>query len=508
MTVTCVAAAAAAWWPFVNLRLGPYPVANIAARHGLHLQNIRADGWAGSSWGAAWEPYASAPYAHWPPASNLTHWLVAELFDGPTDFQLLAVQYFYGVAAVAGLVVLARRVGAGPWATAAAVTIIGAQSWFFWFAPLGPDLAATTWFCVWAVPYVADRRLPDRRGWWAGLAAGIWGWHTIAAVGVLSAISAVTHRRRGVGWGWLWPAAGTVCAAAGTAVWAFAVDAAGLVTHTRRQVGIPDVFTTARDMVDSAATMDLTGFLTVAAVPMWVVGFWVGRRATRIVLAGTVGSVIALAGLLSLNARTNAHWPHLLLVPTVVAATVVGTWLWSLAARELRIRSTVPLAAAAVLVVAAVVHAAALQNIAVYRVTAVLAEAGEVAAVNPPAGTQEWAWTNSTPFLTRWLAYYWHLPPAPAIPEAVPHNDVAVMQLRPPAAGWPGGWRAVAGHRLTDPDLVPLPQYWVFAEPFTGPVSDPTVPTWTRKPTHCWLWEVGHPTVGDPLNPQQAPAEC
>ena len=447
VTVACVAAGVVAWWPFVNLRLGPYLVGNVAARHGLHLQNIRADGWAGSAWGAAWEPYASAPYAHWPPASNLTHWIVAELFDGPTDFQLLAVQHFYAVAAVAGLVVLARRVGASPWATAAAVTIVGAQSWFFWVAPLGPELAATAWFCVWAVPFVSDRRLPNRRGWWAGLAAGIWGWHTIAAVGVLSAIAAVTHRRRRVGWGWLWPAAGAGCAAVGTAVWALAADTGGLVTHTRRQVGVPDVFATVRDMVEHVTIYDFTGLLTVAAVPLWVVGCWVGRRSTRIVVAGTVGSVIALAGLLSLNARGNPHWPHLLVVPTFVAAAVAGTWLWSLAAdglRRLRIRSTVPLAAAAVLVVAAVAYPAALEDIAVYRYTAVLAEAGDVAVANPPPEAQEWAWTNSD--LTRWIAYYWQLPPAPAIPEAVPDTEVAVMRLRPLPDGGPGGWRAVRDH--------------------------------------------------------------
>ena len=442
------------------------------------------------------------------PGSNVAHWLVAELFDGPTDFQLLAVQHFYAVAAVTGLVVLSRRVGASPWATAAAVMIVGAQSWFFWIAPLGPDIAATTWFCVWAVPYVCDRRVPDRRGWWAGLAAGIWGWHTIAAVGVISAVAAVTHHRRGrVGWGWAWPAAGAVCAAAGTAVWALAVDAGGLVTHTRRQIGVPDITDTASVMFEHVTAWDFTGFLTVAAVPLWIGGLWVGRRSTRIVVAGTVGSVIMLAAVMSVNARSQSHWPHLFVVPTVVGAAVTGTWLWSLAApglRKLRIDSSVPLAVAAVLGVVAISGPAVQADISVYRYMAAAAEAGDVAVANPPAGTQEWAWTSAD--LNRWLAYYWHLPPAPAIPDAVPDNDVAVMQLRNLPSGRPGGWQAVPGRQLTaDPDLAPLPQQWTFAEPFTGHVADPTIRTATRKPARCWLWETAHPTVH---NRQQAPTEC
>ena len=131
-----VAILAVGWWDLLFLPLGASHDGRINARFGLHVRNFLEHGLSGSDYLASMAPFSDQPYVHHPPLLNLLHALVASVL-GQGEWQLRLIGYLAGLATVAGLIWLARRLGLRGGPAVLAMALVAGTPMFWIYARLG-----------------------------------------------------------------------------------------------------------------------------------------------------------------------------------------------------------------------------------------------------------------------------------------------------------------------------------------------------------------------------------
>lgn len=310
----------ATWIPRLT---GPLPgnhVGNVAARYGLHVRNLFADGIVGSSFSAAWQPYRTEPYAHHPPLLNLLDAVVG-LFPGEATFQVMLVPVVLGASALPAAAWLLRTLGFGWRATLLAVAAMAATAYFWVYSQVmvdvGPILALTAGV-VRLVDGSTNRRLVAAVAAlvavtsllsWPGIA------FTVALVSWLVARRAAPAR----------PIVAIAVLAIGTSL-AFMVGVSGsdeLIEQTdqRTTAGSYPLGTVARAALDDAR--DLLPWWYLVLIPL-IVGFGLADRRSRWLMA--LFTVAASAWTLVLGNGTVVHdyWAYLLLLPGLLGGAALA----------------------------------------------------------------------------------------------------------------------------------------------------------------------------------------
>jgi hypothetical protein len=95
------------WVPNLDLPLGDSHHGRVLGRYGIQIRNLNTEGFTNSGFGTDWTPYASAPYAHHPPLSNLVYASSVWLF-GLNATALRLVGTLAGLTTIPGLALLLR----------------------------------------------------------------------------------------------------------------------------------------------------------------------------------------------------------------------------------------------------------------------------------------------------------------------------------------------------------------------------------------------------------------
>ena len=321
---TCVAAMTAvvvATW--ITRLTSPLPgnhIGNVAARYGLHVRNLFADGLVGSSFSAAWEPYRTEPYAHHPPLLNLLDAIVG-LVPGEATFQVLLVPVVLAASALPAAAWLLRTLGFGWRATLLAVAAMAATAYFWVYShvmvDLGPILALTA-SVVLLIDGSTNRRLVAAVSAlvavnallsWPGIA------FTVALVGWL------VVRRTESAW-----RVGTVALVSIGASLAFMVGVSGRAelldqTDQRRSSGSYPVGTVARYALDDAR--DLLPLWYLVLTPL-LVGFGIADRRSRWLMALFTAAAAAWTLVLGNGTVVHDYWAYLLLLPGLLGCAALA----------------------------------------------------------------------------------------------------------------------------------------------------------------------------------------
>ena len=426
-----VAILAVGWWDLLFLPLGASHDGRINGRFGLQVRNFVENGLSGSDYLASMAPFSEQPYVHHPPLLNVMHALVGS-FLGQGEWQLRLTGYLAGLATVAGLIWLARRLGLRGGPAVLAMALVAGTPMFWIYARLGLGVSLMVILLGLRVRHLGASGVepapslgsdgPSAAYPSAVMPAVVAGavafssWTGALLVAVLAGwglVHAGSRRTAGL-------VAGTGAAMVlVTLVWALAVgDGGELVAHAaeRRRWPAWD------DLVENYRWFYGTlfpGWFRWAIVPALVAA--VADRRTRMA-SGVV--VIALGVWTLANpdaAFLHDYWTYPLLVPVMLGVTVM---LDRLGTVRLGIGSLIGWKRARVPAVAGLVLLAVLgfRSLGAYRhayFDAPSDAGGLVRAVGPAPG-QAVAWVaEGVDPLPRWVSYYWDLPVAEVTPDGI-----------------------------------------------------------------------------------------
>lgn len=431
------AAVAVTWVPLFTAPFGDNHSGGITSRYALHLRNLQEKGFFESNYGADWEPYANAPYAHHPPLRNIFDVLFGSL-PGDGEYQLRIAPFFFALLAIPAAAGLLRALGIRWLPTLLAVGLLVVTGYFWVYGHLRYDLGIILALAA-LVAYLRQRPQPPR--WMVvaaclvALLAGLQSWPSIAFAGALG----------------LWLLAGRrldrVTVAVGVSM------AAGVVVSLSYVFGVHGLepLVSQTEMRTSGGTFTAFEFAT----RQWrfaseMLPFWYLVLLPLAVLAGlfdrrtrtftAVTAVFAAGFVLVFNhgAYIHQYWGFLVLIPGLVGmGALLDGVAGGLSARW--VTGSAAAAGLALMIGAGVAYGDISQRYH-YQPTA----AGRLVVANPPPPDQAYAWHLRLKHLPRWLAYYWDLPPRTARPdrlvarEAGPDDIVLVNTAQPPVwLAWP-----------------------------------------------------------------------
>jgi 4-amino-4-deoxy-L-arabinose transferase-like glycosyltransferase len=388
----------------------------------MQVRNFVENGLSGSDYLASMAPFSEQPYVHHPPLLNVMHALVGS-FLGQGEWQLRLIGYLAGLATVAGLIWLARRLGlrAGP--TVLAMALVAGTPMFWIYARLGLGVSLMVILLgLWVrhlgtsgvkpipslgsdVPSAAEPSVVILAVVAGAVAFSSWtGALLVAVLAGWGLVHAGSRRTAGL-------VAGTGAAVVlVTLVWALAVgDGSELVAHAaeRRQWPAWD------DLVENYRRFYGTlfpGWFRWAIAPALVAA--VADRRTRM----ASGAVVIALGVWTLAnpdaAFLHDYWTYPLLVPVMLGVAVI---LDRLGTGRPGIGGMIGWQRARLLAVAGLVLLAALgfRSLGAYRhayFDAPSDAGGLIRAVGPAPGQQvAWVAEGVDP-LSRWVSYYWDIP--------------------------------------------------------------------------------------------------
>ncbi|MBE1485122.1 ArnT family glycosyltransferase [Plantactinospora soyae] len=459
MVGALTATVAMTWIPWLNAPFGDNHLGRIIGRYALHLRNLQQQGLLGSQFGADWQPYASAPYAHHPPLLNLLTALTG-LLPGDGEYQVWLPAYLLALLIIPAGAALLRGFGIRWSATLLALGLMVATPFYWVYSPLMFDLGL---ILALSAIVVRLRARPDPS---PGLVAAA------CATALLSTLVS-------------WP--GMVSAAV-LGLWLFAarrIDRvtvlvgasmlAGLVLSLAFVVGV-----TGLTLLGGQAELRSTGgshtvwrflrrqaYFASSLLPVWYLGALplamvaglLDRRSRGYLAMATGFTVLWVVGLNN-GAYMHSYWSYPGLVVGLVGMgvlldrvagrlsgrpgeapaapippvtgngpraalrraprTVARTTSRLAARRPARVAVTVLIGAALGTYLGTLVLGPVGQ-----RLLAEPARAGRLVAAHPPSVGQRYAWVAG-PAITspRWLAYYWQLTPQMLTPEILRSDPV------------------------------------------------------------------------------------
>ncbi len=413
---------AVGWWGLLFLPLGASHDGRINARFGLQVRNFLENGLSGSDYLASMAPFSELPYVHHPPLLNLMHAVVGSVL-GQGEWQLRLIGYLAGLATVAGLLWLARRLDLGAGATVLAMALVAGTPMFWIYARLGLGVSLMVILLgLWSRYLKASGAEPAQRPGSdspSGADPSLVVSAAVAGAVAFSSWTGVLLVAVLAGWGFFRPGsrrAAWLVAGAGAAmvlvtlVWALAVgDGAELAAHAAARRRWPAWDALVENYRWFYGTL-FPGWFRWLILPA-VVAAVVDRR-TR-VASGAI--VIALGVWTLVNpdaAFLHDYWTYPLLVPVLLGLAVI---LGRLGNGSPGIGRRIGWKRARALAVAGLVFLAVLGfgSLGAYRDAYFYApsDAGGLVRAAGPAPGQEVAWVaEGVDPLARWVSYYWDLP--------------------------------------------------------------------------------------------------
>lgn len=395
----CVLVVAASWAPRLWRPLGADHVGNVAARYGLHTRNLFERGLVDSTWGAAWEPYRSQPYAHHPPLRNAVDAAVG-LLPGESTFQLLVASTLLALVAVPAGTALLRLLGFSWPATLLSVGALATTGYFWVYGPvmfdLGPILAVAA-----GAAWVRTGRSPTWAPMLVGAGAFVLACASWPGVAFAAGLVAWLARGRGFDSTVRWVAAGSLSGAVVSATYTIGISGAGRLADQTATRTVGGDFSTGYmfgEIVGHVTAM-LPWWYVVAFVPAVIAGL-VDRRSRDLTAASAV-MALAWTLLLYQGAFVHDYWSYLLVVPGLLggAALVDGALT--------RTRRPATMVAVAAMGVAWTFGATVFGGVGERYVWGPSDAGAVLQSIEPPSG-QRTAWLVGLDHL-RLASYYWNI---------------------------------------------------------------------------------------------------
>ena len=427
-----IAILAAGWWELLFLPLGASHDGRINARFGLQVRNFLENGLPGSDYLASMAPFSEQPYVHHPPLLNLLHALAGS-FLGQGEWQLHLIGYLAGLATVAGLVWLARRLGLGAGATVLAMALVAATPMFWIYARLGLGVSLMVILLGLCIRFpgasAADPAGSPGSGSLSGtdLSPAVLG--VVAGAVAFSSWTGALLVAVLAGWGLFDPGSrrtARVVARAGavmvlvTLVWALAVgDAGELAAHAADRRRWPAWGALVENYRWFYGTL-FPGWFRWLILPA-IVAAVVDRRTRQ-----ASGAILIALGLWTMAnpdaAFLHDYWTYPLLMPVLLGMAVIldraGAGRPGAGSRTAWMRGARALAVAGLVLLAVL----GFRSLGAYREAYFHAPSdagGLVRAVGPAPG-QEVAWVaEGVDPLSRWVSYYWDLPVLEVSPDGI-----------------------------------------------------------------------------------------
>jgi len=415
---------AVSWWEILFLPLGDSHDGRIHGRFGLQVRNLLEGGLVDSSFLSSMEPFATQPYAHHPPLTNVIHATIGWLF-GIGEWQLHLPGFLAGLATVGALIWLLRELGLGSWVAVGATGLVASTPMFWIYARLGLGISLMLGFLA---LWVRRDRLaqPDRWLIVAGAATAFASWPgaaLVVVVGVWGRRRLETRRLAGL-------VLTTAAVAIGvTLLWALTTSSFSELTgHTADRVRIP---VTIGEFVDQYRWFYQTLYPAWFrwSIPFALAASVVSPR-TRLPAVALAGVMIAWTVALPEAAFVHDFWTYPLIAPIALGWAAILDWLAG---------QPVPSLLVAVGVGVLVLGSFASTQRGGFREAYFHApsDGGALVRSVAPADGQEIAWVLGSIEVPRWLSYYWDLPThkieEPDL-DSVPGGDRVLLRLdRTPA---------------------------------------------------------------------------
>jgi len=423
---------AISWIPRLNLPFGDNHMGRIISRYALHLANLHEKGLVGSDFGADWEPYSSAAYAHHPPLLNILTALFGA-FPGDQPIEIWIAPYLLALLVVPAGAALLRGFGMR-WPTTLLAVGLMASTTFFWvYSPIMFDLGPILLISAVVVPLRKKGYNPPR---WllvtacvAAVLATLVSWPGIGFAGAMGLWLLLGRRKIDK-----------------VVLWVGGAMLFGLLLSLTFIVGVSGLadlsnqaeFRTQGGTFTAQQFVERQGRNLTTLLPIWYVillvagviaGLW--DRRTRVYMAFAVLFNVFWTFGLNNGAYIHDYWDY----PVLILGLVGMGALLDRVIAWLPARVTVLGAGVAGLALAAWLGYIAVGKID-YNYVDRPTDAGTLVSQNGPAPGQTTAWVTggglSTP---RWLAYYWDLPTGGITPQVLADNkanpdDLVLMDTR------------------------------------------------------------------------------
>jgi 4-amino-4-deoxy-L-arabinose transferase-like glycosyltransferase len=419
---------AASWATSLDAPLGDNHEGRVDARFALHVQNLRAEGWSDSSYGASMEPYGGA-YAHHPPGPVAAQWLASWL-PGRGDHEVRLFPFAMGLLTVPAAAWLLRALGLR-WPSVVAATAVLVSTPLFW------TYGRLLWDhpLLFAVPAALLSYPPKptrRRAASTALLVVVAVLMSWIAGAFAAAFLAVVVARRRVALGELIPlACAWLAGIAVVGIWILAASSSDEITD---QIGFRTTggSFTAGDWLERQLTW-ASDLLPLWLLPLVLAGLWAARRRREVraplAVAAALGALF-VAGLPN-GSFIHDYWTYPLLVAlTMCAALTVELWLPRASDRAQRLFIPAGAAVGSVLVALLALGPFGRSHFEDRE------DAGRLAQRTAPFVRQDHAWTVNGVDTPRWLSLYWGIPARVLdadLLRTAPGDDLVLAQLPLPS---------------------------------------------------------------------------